>query len=150
MFRKKQAWDPDIQKATRESRQAYEENKYRLENLQHENESLSDQVSALQDLVIKLEERIFSLELWQQQMIIWSSQFDEQDSDHEDGPEEEEEEVDIDSCYEELGLSPGASKSEIKAAYRSLAKKSHPDAGGDEDEFMRIKRAYEICLEDAA
>lgn len=42
-----------------------------------------------------------------------------------------------------LGLSPGASVEEIKQAYRKMAMKHHPDRGGNEEEFKKIKEAYE-------
>lgn len=45
--------------------------------------------------------------------------------------------------YKTLGLAPGASDDEIKKAYRKLAMKHHPDRGGNEAEFKRIKEAYE-------
>ncbi len=45
--------------------------------------------------------------------------------------------------YEVLGLSKGATETEIKKAYRNLAKEHHPDAGGDEAKFKEIAEAYE-------
>lgn len=49
--------------------------------------------------------------------------------------------------YEILGLSKGASEAEIKKAYRTLAKKYHPDLNkeaGAEEKFKEINEAYEV------
>ena len=46
--------------------------------------------------------------------------------------------------YDELGLSSDATDEEIKQKYRELAHEHHPDKGGDEEIFKRIKAAYEI------
>ena len=49
--------------------------------------------------------------------------------------------------YEVLGISKGASEDEIKKAYRSLAKKYHPDinkAPDAEEKFKEINEAYEV------
>tara|TARA_R100000808_G_C2140463_1_gene148288 strand:- start:277 stop:924 length:648 start_codon:yes stop_codon:yes gene_type:complete len=46
--------------------------------------------------------------------------------------------------YKVLGLNPGASKDEIKKAYRKLALENHPDHGGNEDRFKQINEAYSI------
>jgi DnaJ-class molecular chaperone len=49
------------------------------------------------------------------------------------------------SYYETLGVPPGASETEIKAAYRRLALRFHPDSGqpGDVERFREIQQAYE-------
>ena len=45
--------------------------------------------------------------------------------------------------YKELGVPRNALKSEIKSAYRLLAKKYHPDTGGSNDKFLAIQKAWE-------
>jgi len=46
-----------------------------------------------------------------------------------------------------LGLTPPATESDIKRAYRRLAKRYHPDSGGDADMFRELQDAYEAALE---
>ena len=51
------------------------------------------------------------------------------------------------SLYETLEISDGASESEIKKAYRKLARQYHPDVNKDpkaEEKFKEINSAYEI------
>ena len=48
------------------------------------------------------------------------------------------------NLYEELGLKKNATKSEIKASYRSLVKQHHPDTGGKKERFLAIQNAWEI------
>lgn len=47
------------------------------------------------------------------------------------------------SAWETLGIARGASLAEIKAAFRERALTTHPDHGGDADEFRALYRAYE-------
>ena len=46
--------------------------------------------------------------------------------------------------YKTLGVPRSATEEEIKKAYRKLARKNHPDAGGDEEKFKEINEAYEV------
>lgn len=46
--------------------------------------------------------------------------------------------------YEILGVTRGANADEIKSAYRKLAKKYHPDLGGDPEKFKEINQANDI------
>ena len=43
-----------------------------------------------------------------------------------------------------LGLSPNATPQQIKRRYRALAKRYHPDRGGDRQQMQRIIAAYEL------
>jgi DnaJ-domain-containing protein 1 len=47
-----------------------------------------------------------------------------------------------------LGLPPNATRQQIKRRYRALAKKHHPDRGGDQREMQRIIAAYELLMKD--
>ena len=49
----------------------------------------------------------------------------------------------MESPFTVLGVEPGADDEVVRAAYRTLMKKHHPDQGGSAEEFMRIKEAYE-------
>lgn len=46
--------------------------------------------------------------------------------------------------YAILNVASDSTSSQIKAAYRKLAKKHHPDKGGDPALFHRIQEAYDI------
>lgn len=50
------------------------------------------------------------------------------------------------SPHDILGVSPDASKEEIKRAYKKLAMKAHPDKGGDPERFKEISGAYEAMM----
>lgn len=50
------------------------------------------------------------------------------------------------ACLDRLGLSFPCSIAEVKAAYRELAKRAHPDHGGSHDEFLALQAAYEQAL----
>lgn len=41
-----------------------------------------------------------------------------------------------------LGVEEGAPQAEIRTAYHTLAKATHPDKGGDTQEFQRVSEAY--------
>lgn len=51
----------------------------------------------------------------------------------------------MEKYYRILGLEPDASEDEVKKAYRTLAKKHHPDLqSGNEERFKKIVEAYEM------
>ncbi len=47
-----------------------------------------------------------------------------------------------------LGLPPNATAQQIKRRYRMLAKRHHPDRGGDPREMQRIIAAYEFLAKE--
>lgn len=49
-------------------------------------------------------------------------------------------------CFVKLGLPAGASVEEIQAAYRKLARVTHPDCGGDATEFVQVQAWYEDAM----
>jgi hypothetical protein len=50
------------------------------------------------------------------------------------------------TCFSLLGLSLPCTVAEVRAAYRELAKRAHPDHGGSHDEFLKLQAAYEQAL----
>jgi DnaJ-domain-containing protein 1 len=59
--------------------------------------------------------------------------------------------LDFDDIYDPVflsvfGLHPGASVDDVKRKFRELAKKYHPDHGGDKDKMMDLLDAYHRLL----
>ena len=56
--------------------------------------------------------------------------------------------MDFKDYYSSLGVAKTASQKEIKAAYRKLARKHHPDVNKDkataEEKFKQLNEAYEV------
>ncbi|WP_427911464.1 DnaJ domain-containing protein [Ramlibacter sp. MMS24-I3-19] len=48
--------------------------------------------------------------------------------------------MDVDECYQELGVAPGASDAEVKAAWRRLAARWHPDRNDSPEALRKIQR----------
>lgn len=49
--------------------------------------------------------------------------------------------------WEVLGVQAQAGEVEIRNAYRALAKVHHPEAGGNPDEFKRLREAYDAGID---
>ena len=52
------------------------------------------------------------------------------------------------TLYERLEVSKEASADEIKKAYMKMARKHHPDKGGDAEVFKGVQEAYEVLSDD--
>lgn len=53
----------------------------------------------------------------------------------------------ITNAFRKLGLEAGASSDEVRDAYRSQVKEVHPDRGGTEAEFKKLREAYTTAKE---
>lgn len=49
-------------------------------------------------------------------------------------------------CWQVLGLPPDANVPAVKAAFRLLVRRAHPDHGGTTEAFVRLKKAYDDAL----
>jgi DnaJ-domain-containing protein 1 len=56
----------------------------------------------------------------------------------------------LETAFAELDVTPGATLEEVKRAYRRKVKEVHPDQGGDEEEFQRVREAYTTAKQYAA
>jgi len=54
------------------------------------------------------------------------------------------------AAFAVLGLSPGATLVDVKAAYRNRVKDVHPDHGGSQEEFQRVREAYTTAKQHAS
>jgi len=52
----------------------------------------------------------------------------------------------IDNALDILSLPKVISKEDIKVQYRYLAKKNHPDVGGDVDKMEQLNHAYTLLM----
>lgn len=48
------------------------------------------------------------------------------------------------TLYEFFGIAENATSDEVKSRYRELAKRLHPDIGGDADQMVLLNRAFEV------
>jgi DnaJ-class molecular chaperone len=53
-------------------------------------------------------------------------------------------EIEMVDLYSVLGVSKNADISEIRSAYKQLAREHHPDKGGDPEKFKDLSQAHEI------
>jgi tetratricopeptide (TPR) repeat protein len=62
--------------------------------------------------------------------------------------------MNLEQCYQLFNLQPGASATQIKAAYRKLARVMHPDVNPEDanahNRFVTLNQAYELLLDVAA
>lgn len=49
------------------------------------------------------------------------------------------------AAFQILGLDKNCSSEDVKKAFKNLSLKYHPDKGGNNENFIRIKTAYDIC-----
>ena len=49
-------------------------------------------------------------------------------------------------ALEVLDIQSGASPRKLKSAYRKAARKHHPDKGGDKENFVIVKNAYDLLV----
>lgn len=52
--------------------------------------------------------------------------------------------VTIEAACNFLGVTAEAPEEVVKAVYRARAKAAHPDAGGSEEQMMKVNAAYEV------
>lgn len=61
-------------------------------------------------------------------------------------PEDGDDDSDSPECLQALGLKSPATEREVKRAFRRLARKHHPDVGGEAEAFRNLQQQYEAAL----
>jgi hypothetical protein len=54
------------------------------------------------------------------------------------------------ACFEAMDLPVDATVAQIKSAFRRLSRSTHPDAGGTDCDFVRLRQSYEEALKIAS
>jgi hypothetical protein len=49
--------------------------------------------------------------------------------------------------HEVLGIEPGASEEDVRAAWRKASRRTHPDLGGNADAFREVRDAYKAIVD---
>lgn len=88
---------------------------------------------------------VFNLSLYRQDEVGWQAEHERQMRDLEDMIRRWKagDSADPVECFRVLGVSPNATLDDLKSAYRKLAFEHHPDRGGKQEDFLRIKSAYD-------
>lgn len=63
---------------------------------------------------------------------------------HHHQQQREEKVVDTTQLYKDLGVEKNIEANQLKKAYHKMARKHHPDRGGDEEKFKQISKAFNI------
>lgn len=56
--------------------------------------------------------------------------------------------MNAENYYEILGISKSSDENEIKKSYKKLCLQHHPDKGGDQAQFQKIQKAYEVLSDE--
>lgn len=57
--------------------------------------------------------------------------------------------ADLADAARTLGVAPGSDAATVRRAFRRLALRHHPDAGGDAATFRAVREAYDLLVEAA-
>lgn len=98
-------------------------------NLKYGSDAFAQVVLSLEDLARMVERGIYDLSTWVAGMKMLPA------------PEA------IESCFVALGFTETpASIEQVKTRFRQLAKALHPDAGGNENDFLALKNNFDECV----
>jgi DnaJ-class molecular chaperone len=50
--------------------------------------------------------------------------------------------------WDVMGIKPDATREDVRNAFRALSKVHHPDAGGNEEDFKRLRKAFDEAMKE--